>query len=48
MAVPKKKTSKSKKSSRKAIWNYKIVRHFKLALTLLKSSQSGLSKTFIF
>lgn len=39
MAVPKKKTSKSKKLSRKAIWNYKIVKHINFALTLSKSSR---------
>ena len=39
MAVPKKKTSKSKKLSRKAIWNYKIVKHINFALTLSRSSR---------
>ena len=39
MAVPKKKTSRSKKLLRKSIWNYKIVKHINFALTLSKSER---------
>ena len=37
MAVPKKRTSKSKKSARKSIWKNKIIKEADKALSLVKS-----------
>nr|YP_010335948.1 ribosomal protein L32 [Tsunamia transpacifica]QUE27839.1 ribosomal protein L32 [Tsunamia transpacifica]UNJ14354.1 ribosomal protein L32 [Tsunamia transpacifica] len=47
MAVPKKKTSKSKAKSRKATWKRKAWVQSKLALSLAKSTLSGKSNSFI-
>jgi large subunit ribosomal protein L32 len=37
MAVPKKRTSKSKKSARKSIWKNKVIKEAEKALSLAKS-----------
>nr|YP_010336539.1 ribosomal protein L32 [Rhodospora sordida]UNJ14945.1 ribosomal protein L32 [Rhodospora sordida] len=47
MAVPKKRTSKSKSKSRKANWKRKAYFQAKAALSLAKSSLTGKSKSFI-
>ena len=47
MAVPKKRTSKSKKNSRLANWTNKANIQAKRALSLAKSILSGNSTTFI-
>ena len=47
MAVPKKRTSKSKKNSRLANWNNKAKVQAKRALSLAKSILSGNSTSFI-
>lgn len=47
MAVPKKRTSKSKKNSRLANWNNKANLQAKRALSLAKSILSGNSTSFI-
>jgi|LakMenE18May11ns_1017448.scaffolds.fasta_scaffold4873703_1 large subunit ribosomal protein L32 len=47
MAVPKKRTSKSKKNSRLATWNNKANIQAKRALSLAKSILSGNSTSFI-
>ncbi len=44
MAVPKKKTSKSKRDKRKATWKHKAVVQAQKALSLGKSILSGRSK----
>lgn len=44
MAVPKKKTSKSKRDKRKATWKHKAVVEAQKALSLGKSILSGRSK----
>jgi len=48
MAVPKKRTSKSKSRSRKANWKRKAHFQAQLALSLAKSSLSGKSTSFVF
>jgi len=47
MAVPKKRTSKSKKNSRLAKWSAKATLQAKRALSLAKSILSGKSSSFI-
>ena len=47
MAVPKKKTSKSKRDKRKATWKHKAVIQAQKALSLGKSILSGRS-TFVY
>jgi large subunit ribosomal protein L32 len=47
MAVPKKRTSKSKKNSRLANWTNKATIQAKRALSLAKSILSGNSTSFI-
>ena len=47
MAVPKKRTSKSKKNSRLATWNNKANLQAKKALSLAKSILTGNSTSFI-
>jgi large subunit ribosomal protein L32 len=37
MAVPKKRTSKSKKSTRKSVWKIKVTKEIEKALSLAKS-----------
>jgi len=44
MAVPKKKTSKSKRDKRKATWKHKAVLEAQKALSLGKSILTGRSK----
>lgn len=48
MAVPKKKTSKSKRNSRKAVWKRKAAVEAQKALSLGKSVLSGRSNSFIY
>ena len=48
MAVPKKKTSKSKRDSRKAVWKRKAAVEAQKALSLGKSVLSGRSNSFIY
>lgn len=48
MAVPKKRTSKSKKNSRLANWSSKASLQAKKALSLAKSILSGESTSFIY
>ena len=48
MAVPKKKTSKSKRDSRKAVWKRKAAAEAQKALSLGKSVLSGRSNSFVY
>nr|YP_009509192.1 ribosomal protein L32 [Gracilaria vermiculophylla]AXI96842.1 ribosomal protein L32 [Gracilaria vermiculophylla]QXU75056.1 ribosomal protein L32 [Gracilaria vermiculophylla]WDZ68056.1 ribosomal protein L32 [Gracilaria vermiculophylla] len=48
MAVPKKRTSKSKCRSRKAKWKSKAYDAYKKSLSLGKSVITGRSKSFIY
>ncbi len=48
MAVPKKRTSKSKKNSRLANWSNKADLQAKKALSLAKSVLSGSSTSFVY
>lgn len=48
MAVPKKRTSKSKKNKRKANWKKKSDTAAKKSLSLAKSMLKGKSKSFIY
>lgn len=48
MAVPKKRTSKSKKNSRKASWKRKGNKEAQKALSLAKSVLRGQSTSFIY
>ena len=48
MAVPKKKTSKSKRDSRKAHWKRKAAAEAQKALSLGKSVLSGRSNSFVY
>ncbi len=48
MAVPKKKTSKSKRDSRKAVWKGKAAVEAQKALSLGKSVLSGRSNSFVY
>jgi len=48
MAVPKKRTSKSKGKSRKATWKKKASIQAQRALSLAKSTLTGRSNSFIF
>ncbi|HEY9769064.1 MAG TPA: 50S ribosomal protein L32 [Coleofasciculaceae cyanobacterium] len=48
MAVPKKKTSKSKRDSRKATWKHKASVEAQKALSLGKSVLSGRSNSFVY
>ena len=48
MAVPKKKTSKSKRDSRRATWRRKASVEAEKALSLGKSVLSGRSKSFVY
>ncbi|MGK7871783.1 MAG: 50S ribosomal protein L32 [Xenococcaceae cyanobacterium] len=47
MAVPKKKTSKSKRNHRKAFWKRKAALEAQKALSLGKSVLSGRSNSFV-
>jgi large subunit ribosomal protein L32 len=48
MAVPKKRTSKSKKNSRKASWKRKANKEAQKALSLAKSVLRGQPTSFIY
>ncbi|MBW4621002.1 MAG: 50S ribosomal protein L32 [Cyanosarcina radialis HA8281-LM2] len=48
MAVPKKKTSKSKRDSRRANWRKKAALEAQKALSLGKSILTGRSKSFVY
>nr|YP_009244543.1 ribosomal protein L32 [Agarophyton chilense]AMK96785.1 ribosomal protein L32 [Agarophyton chilense]ASP44680.1 50S ribosomal protein L32 [Agarophyton chilense]UAD84285.1 ribosomal protein L32 [Agarophyton chilense] len=48
MAVPKKRTSKSKSKSRKAKWKQKAYDAYSKSVSLGKSVMSGKSKSFIY
>lgn len=48
MAVPKKRTSKSKKNSRKSIWKKKADKEAQKALSLAKSVLRGQTSSFIY
>ena len=48
MAVPKKRTSKSKKNARKANWKIKANRKAQKALSLAKSVLQGQTTSFIY
>ncbi|OCR00377.1 50S ribosomal protein L32 [Oscillatoriales cyanobacterium USR001] len=48
MAVPKKKTSKSKRNMRKATWKHKATVAAQKALSLGKSVLTGRSHSFIY
>nr|YP_010336143.1 ribosomal protein L32 [Chroodactylon ornatum]UNJ14549.1 ribosomal protein L32 [Chroodactylon ornatum] len=48
MAVPKKRTSKSKTKSRQSYWRKKAYFQAQRALSLAKSSLTGKSKSFLF
>jgi large subunit ribosomal protein L32 len=48
MAVPKKKNSKSKSDSRKAVWKRKAAVEAQKALSLGKSVLSGRSNSFVY
>ncbi|MDJ0633309.1 MAG: 50S ribosomal protein L32 [Xenococcaceae cyanobacterium] len=48
MAVPKKKTSKSKRDHRKATWKRKAAKEAEKALSLGKSVLTGRSNSFVY
>ena len=48
MAVPKKRTSKSKKNSRKANWKRKSFESVQKSLSLAKSLLKGKSNSFVY
>jgi large subunit ribosomal protein L32 len=48
MAVPKKKTSKSKRSMRRSAWKHKAALQAQKALSLGKSVLTGRSESFIY
>ncbi|MEB3357982.1 MAG: 50S ribosomal protein L32 [Synechococcales bacterium] len=48
MAVPKKKTSKSKRSMRRAVWSRKAALQAQKALSLGKSVLTGRSNGFLY
>ncbi len=48
MAVPKKKTSKSKRNHRKAFWKRKAALEAQKALSLGKSVLTGRSNSFVY
>lgn len=48
MAVPKKKTSKTKRDQRKAVWKRKAALEAQKALSLGKSVLTGRSKGFVY
>ena len=48
MAVPKKRTSKSKKNSRKANWNKKATKSAQKSLSLAKSILRGKTTSFVY
>jgi large subunit ribosomal protein L32 len=48
MAVPKKKTSKSKRDSRKAHWKHKAAVEARKAISLGKSVLTGRANSFVY
>lgn len=48
MAVPKKRTSKSKTRSRKAVWKRKVFYEARKAVSLAKSSLTSRSNSYIY
>lgn len=48
MAVPKKKTSKSRRNSRKSYWKKKVLKRVLIAISLAKSSEFGKESHFCF
>ena len=48
MAVPKKKTSKSKRDHRKAFWKRKAAKEAEKALSLGKSVLTGRSNSYVY
>jgi large subunit ribosomal protein L32 len=48
MAVPKKRTSKSKRDIRKAVWKQKAAVHAQKAISLGKSILSGKNSGFVY
>lgn len=48
MAVPKKKTSKSKRDSRRAVWRRKAAMEAEKALSLGKSVLTGRSNSYVY
>nr|YP_010933339.1 ribosomal protein L32 [Streptofilum capillatum]WKT08583.1 ribosomal protein L32 [Streptofilum capillatum]WKT08682.1 ribosomal protein L32 [Streptofilum sp. BC4-VF8pt]WKT08781.1 ribosomal protein L32 [Streptofilum sp. ZNP2-VF4pt] len=48
MAVPKKRTSKSKKNSRRANWKQQAAKEARKALSLAQSVLTGKSHSFVF
>jgi len=48
MAVPKKRTSKSKKNTRKSVWKKKADKAAQKSLSLAKSVLQGQSTSFIY
>ena len=48
MAVPKKKTSKSKRDKRKAVWKRKAADQAQKALSIGKSILTGRAKGFVY
>jgi large subunit ribosomal protein L32 len=48
MAVPKKRTSKSKKNARKSVWKNQAIKEGQKALSLAKSILKGKTTSFIY
>nr|YP_009540933.1 ribosomal protein L32 [Lepocinclis tripteris]AYQ93396.1 ribosomal protein L32 [Lepocinclis tripteris] len=48
MAVPKKKTSRSKRNSRRSSWNKKVLKKFTFAISLGKSLINNKKSNFVF
>jgi large subunit ribosomal protein L32 len=48
MAVPKKRTSKSKRDIRKAVWKHKAAVHAQKAISLGKSILTGKNDGFVY
>jgi large subunit ribosomal protein L32 len=48
MAVPKKRTSKSKKNARKSVWKNQAIKEGQKALSLAKSVLKGKTTSFIY
>ena len=48
MAVPKKRTSKTKRNTRKAVWKRKAQKESKKSLSLAKSMLKGKANSFIY
>ena len=48
MAVPKKRTSKSKRDIRKAVWKHKAAVHAQKAISLGKSILTGKNNGFVY